>query len=603
MKLRVLSLINILLIGNTVPIFNAGIEIAESIFNVDTLSFDDSYVLDDLYSSEQFDILDYVTDTNNKTLEPIDFVEFGYDSKKNLNNYALYLYLYNPSLIEYDFDSDLNKIELSFGNNSYNKYSLEFLNKSDDSKFLKYKINLNDSTISNLKESLVNEKRLYQISGYEVLIVGNKNPTEYKLGGTFTYTGFGKGLNADDLNTSTLAHSVEDIETLSLDTTYTYWRKANDENNFDQIDSVYFSIPDSTLDKYGNLQGIKFEYDRERLTPGFVLRDSTYDIFKNWVGAKITETNRPNYELWEFSTDDSTQYSYGVNSFNEMPILFNGESSPLDYKISCNELEEYLYDYKKSYFDGYGYNNLSNDLFCNDKKLYLEKTIDSTVYGKQTRDLNSVDKVSFTSDNFDINNSFWSSLSRALGIINTSTYIYDCLEKIDDSILDKTSDDYFVNSEDFSNLKTSFKTNKVNSNSTYLLRFANSNYFQNEVYDHKIGDLTYEGVDGYVFREDVYLGFDIIQLTFVKDGVSYVIPVVMDPTNLIADVEYIDVEQTWLKVLKIILAIVCGILLIWLLSKIFSLFGISFKDIFNTIFVKPVKWIKKKISSNKRRKK
>ena len=50
------------------------------------------------------------------------------------------------------------------------------------------------------------------------------------------------------------------------------------------------------------------------------------------------------------------------------------------------------------------------------------------------------------------------------------------------------------------------------------------------------GNKAVENDTTFVAEENVFLDFDILELTFTKDDMFYVIPVVMSPVDLIADI-------------------------------------------------------------------
>ena len=70
----------------------------------------------------------------------------------------------------------------------------------------------------------------------------------------------------------------------------------------------------------------------------------------------------------------------------------------------------------------------------------------------------------------------------------------------------------------------------------------------------------------YIAQESVFFDFDIIQLTFNKEGTYTVIPVVASPIDIVNDITppvYLDDGLDWWQIL---LAIIFLILALWLLS-------------------------------------
>ena len=78
------------------------------------VSFDETNVLDDLKSSEGFNILDYPYSVVDDKVKIINFVEYCYSFKANMqDNYGLYVYLYNPTGKNLDTKSKANMIQMA----------------------------------------------------------------------------------------------------------------------------------------------------------------------------------------------------------------------------------------------------------------------------------------------------------------------------------------------------------------------------------------------------------------------------------------------------------------------------------------------------------
>jgi hypothetical protein len=113
--------------------------------------FDQTNVLEDLKSSEGFNILRYPYSDIEDKVEIINFVEYCYSYKSNMQeNYGLYVYLYNPTGKNIDTNSTSNAIQMAIAYNEdgtplgYGKFNLQFCSKSEDSNyknlFYKFKI-------------------------------------------------------------------------------------------------------------------------------------------------------------------------------------------------------------------------------------------------------------------------------------------------------------------------------------------------------------------------------------------------------------------------------------------------------------------------------
>ena len=107
-----------------------------------------------------------------------------------------------------------------------------------------------------------------------------------------------------------------------------------------------------------------------------------------------------------------------------------------------------------------------------------------------------------------------------------------------------------------------------------LFRFAQSDYYSLPVDIVTIRNWTIDKKESgqvYMAQESVFLNFDIIQLTFNKDGILTIIPVVASPIDIVSDITpppFIDDGIPWWQKL---LAIIILILIIFLLLKFLPL--------------------------------
>jgi|GEM_PF-4631079 hypothetical protein len=522
-----------------------------------------SGVLDDLTSAN--------VDLNNlyNKMSLISFQEYGYSNFESKDdNFGLYAYIYNPDIIDIDINSKLNKISINNG-----KYNLTYLDSALDKKYLKFRVY--DYSISNAKTF----NRSYCVSGFE--LVNNSIVTEYQVGGKYVFTG--------EYTTNNLNCDVTDLETISSDVNSAFYRKKNSDYHFDQVESVYFKIPNDFLNRYGNLYGVDFEYYRYRTGNIYVMNNADYALFSPYVG-KSSLTNNPGYKIcsstflnvpswyhYDYDASDSTQ--------TNLSYLFNGGDDFGNYVVTGKT----LIDYMKSFSDTFG----GSTHFCNySEKLFRTKenlindgytaTQYNSIYGYKNISVDINSKVVFNSTTFDSNVvcNYFSNIFKS----NNLTYDYNSLVQLNSDVNDSTkytSDNYLLDSTYLNDVKT-FYTNNSADNGVYLLRVGHSDYYNQTVCDIKAGDSLAEGDDGYVAVEDVYLNFDIINFTLGKDGSYIKIPVVMSPTNVVADiVNYQDVTSGWLSsllsILKIILLIILSLLCVFLIFKIVKFFVHLFK--------------------------
>ncbi|MEG9430637.1 MAG: hypothetical protein VZQ61_06940, partial [Christensenellaceae bacterium] len=232
-----------------------------------SIKLDSSDVLSDLRSDSSFNLNNYPFDEDSE-LKLISFNEYCYSFYANLQaNYGLYVYIYNPQCLNIVQNSVLNKIQIAVaydenGNpTDYEKFRLQFCSVSTESDyyrlFYKFKVIDPDNKILNRVNS--NERR-YDVSGIELYTEGKTNAIDYGISRTFYYTGYAAGYGPGKAAESTLTCRTEKLETVELDVKHTFWRSLTSSKGAgyqNQLDTVYFSVPNYFFENYGKLQRIK----------------------------------------------------------------------------------------------------------------------------------------------------------------------------------------------------------------------------------------------------------------------------------------------------------------------------------------------------------
>ena len=137
----------------------------------------------------------------------------------------------------------------------------------------------------------------------------------------------------------------------------------------------------------------------------------------------------------------------------------------------------------------------------------------------------------------------------------------------------KVSERLLVNMQDVDSIRETYTEATENDEVVVLFRFATSDYFSQAavIIEPDAGflgaDKKYEN-QAYIASKSVFFDFDIIQLTFNKEGIYTVIPVVADPIDAIAGITPpVDLpgELEWYQ---IVFALILLILLILLLAPL-----------------------------------
>lgn len=592
-----------------------------------SIKLDKSDVLSDLRSDPKFNINAYPFNENGK-LQLLSFNEYCYSFYSNLSaNYGLYIYVYNPQCLNVVQNSTLNKIQMavSYDENGnptdYEKFRLQFCSVSTESDyyrlFYKFKVVDPDNKIySNLKS---NERR-YDVSGIEIYAEGQTNAIDYGISKTFYYTGYAAGYGPNKAAESTLTCRTEKLETIELKVNHTYWRSLTSSKGVgyqNQLDTVYFTVPDYFFENYGKLQRIKAEWYEYKTKDIIVTSNQEfYNVILPYIGRQVAGNYGvvdkqygiemyKIYAAWGYNLTDSfvldetcSKLYYLFHTPNWTNIENYDPYATIETigGVSSNDLYEYILNYNKTYESGTVKDGrISADLFESDIDDY--RKIDNE-YGKVQQgysyydfdaDVDLFDLLAYdpSNNNFTENwvmYGFWSALFRSYGTVEdnitdqTPILVLDKDEYLSGNNQD-VSDRLFVNYNDVDKIKSAYNQAKTNKEKVILFRFAVSDYYSSdhtqiikfEEGENWIGENWGENFyydQAYRAKESVFLDFDIIQLTFNKEGVYTVIPVVASPIDIVDDItppynpaKDKDGLPWWVWVL-IVIAIIIAVLLI-----------------------------------------
>ena len=317
----------------------------------------------------------------------LSFLEYGYDYSGDQSDYGIYVYVYNPSCKNIK-KSNYNKIQIGAVRDEsatpiYRKYQLDEVSRSSDNRFIKYRIK--DLKIPNstnyLYDIVDSSRRIYKVSGIELVTEGQYQPTDYAISGTYVYTGYGKGYRQDKTAESTLYCKVEELLTIRLNLKSTVYRTQTSSlgiGHQNEVASVYFAIDDQILSTYGNLYAITAEWEEykvESIVSEYKAAVEEYDAF---VGESVEDvhTDLGFATDLESAADVGAAYQYPAYA----DVVMNFEY-PLclkffyDYEITT---VPYMY-YVKEISDDYGELDVSSSEVLrniNTKGLYPLDSVD-----------------------------------------------------------------------------------------------------------------------------------------------------------------------------------------------------------------------------------
>ena len=486
----------------------------------------------------------------------------------------------------------------------------------------------------NICRRVNSEKRRYDIAGIELLLTGKENPVDYRTGGTYYFTGFSQGYGANENSKSTLSSAgVLEMDTVSLELYPTFYRPETVSNlgvgHYNELNSVVFSVPEWCIKKYGDITAensglisVKAEWYEYKTQPIWVVDDAEcYTELKDFLGYRA-DRYTPDLMYWQYYFDYVRNEQSGHGSFSgsyntdqpsltTLRYLFSVPSgvSAEDFVIDTEDLKNYIYNFEKSNaYDAWKLASQTADVKQTYKwltdsttrtgtewekvddadKYLIERGIDPSLFthdvdtgatrGKNTVEIMGTDV--FKMDSYmsshtwlDVlfDDSVWgkniSGDIQASGIYQLQeSDFYSSGIKIND---DAVSKGVYVNPGDVSDIRAKFDLATKENGATYLLRYASRDYYVSGL--HCGSGLESSREIGYSAVETVFLDFDVIELTFAKQGVYHVIPVVANPIDVINDVTSQNTApQWWERVVAWLLfagAIIAGIFLLKYMIK------------------------------------
>lgn len=600
-------------------------------------NFDHTSVNADL---ADMDLTEFVYDTAG-SIEFITLAEYCYSANAlNFGNYALYVYIYNPARIPISERQDANSIEMAVGYDEEGKpddyanipLKLCGISTGELSKLIyKFRVMDDGTLLKNARtQETDNGYRRYDIAGVQLWEIGKDNAVDYGVGGTYKFTGYAKGYGTDENAESNLLCTVEELETVELDVKHTFYRTLTSSKGAgyqNQLDTVYFAVPQRFFDTYGKLQRIKAEW-YEYKTKDIVVTSNQdfYDKAYPWIGRQtgdfdefgMTEHNEEiHYALGQNAGDGGGGLMIAKWGWNLGSGYLHVPAPALYYLFKVNNIEEYdpyadivsiggvesnaLYEYIKNYNKSFDNGTLpikdgtiSADLFAEDIDDYRKM---DTEFGKIQQgysyydfdadvDLQKLTSWQETDPSFWENWINWGLWDTIFGGIpeeqsKTVSPIYIVQESDLDGSDNEVADRLLINANDVQALRDYFRDATTVSGTddeekqVVLFRFATTDYYSAAVDIMELRTIIPDKhISGQAYRawESVFFDFDIIQLTFNRDGKYTVIPAVASPIDIVNDitppVQMPDDTPWWVKLLSVILTIVLVVLVVKLVILI-----------------------------------
>lgn len=594
---------------------------SNAVYGATEYPFDQTNVLDDLESSEEFNIINYPWDYTGLYKNPavINFVEWCY-SPFTTGDFALYVYFYNPRNLKIDEDSFSNRIQMACSYdsypitsestpNDYDTYKLLFCSKSERANYegLFYKFRVIDKKGTDGKyiaDRVYSGERRYDVSGL-TLAQTDGTEEEYTVGGTYFFTGYASGYGPNANADSTLkCTGFRAMETITLDVHHTNYRSESSslgKYHENEVTSVYFSVPDYYFNKYGNLQKIKAEWYEYKTEPIFIVNNDRYKDLEPFIGVNIGEhsdsvpysyyKNVNTYTLTGY-TSSTYDWSYNIAQYTSlgsstncieicdtMYWLFSAD----DRTVTAEQMEDYVKGYTKTYNNG----KLSVKNGTISEDLFLDTVDEGRTRGYNCKDFDANDDK-FNLLSYDETHSGWdkfwdyffnwSNAPSDSSMKGVSPIEYKSIGNYINMTDSNVADLLLVNEKDVADLRKFYNEAEANDETTVLFRFAETDYYQEGLFETAL--ISKKGAVADVAQTSVFLDFKIIQLTFMNEAEEYkVIPVSQNPIDVYNGLSPTEKESSvlgWFEQLLrsigawgvFVISIVVGIIVIIVAVKI-----------------------------------
>lgn len=510
---------------------------------------------------EQFNEADYPFDTSDKNMYILTVVEKGFLNTSSSPDFALYIYVYNPSgmLIKDKLDNSV-QIGANADCTEYSFYGLRGQSMSADRRFIRFKVDsYGTNSIANLyKNQKQSNERVYNIACLR--LYAGSGMERFKTVKTVRF----KGLEFN----GTIECDFASFEALDVDFNLTSWVSPNAGsfsiyNHYD-VRSLYFRIPKAYFeDNFDFIYSIRAAFDVYKLTPIIVSRpgdltSSTVSAIEN--GDKVLGGSADVMDLyWDggyflpetcnFYTESEWLKKEWTASYHHyldcLAFLFLNSDIPEDYNmeygthvmagISEEQLKSYFYEkINDSSFDS---SKLYSTVDHLEIDYYSKDSGGNYLYNFHTFMENKTEfdewcyKFYLKDDSY-VFEDFNTTCEKIKVITDPSQYSnYESLD------YKNISNGLFINENDLPGFSATCADAVANDEYVVMLRFGLSNYLCSPVYDAwEAGVTLWKGKQvAYAIEKSIYRNISLLHIVFSKDGELVTIPTVSNVADSFGD--------------------------------------------------------------------
>lgn len=419
-----------------------------------------------------------------------------------------------------------------------------------------------------------------------------------------------------------LIHTNDAGEEIVQQTYYRTGTSSLGEGHRWQIDSVYFSVDEAELEEqagweFGQLQKIKAQWYEYQTKPIFITSSDQLDVaFSPYVGIDIsgysdeqlrslgygfgkydhfdmsmTGSGALSRAFYDFFWDFGYGLFQGIDYSNELFDFTNTveqELTQIDWWFRVDDAgsvtitSQELWAYARAYALQFGVSE--NDLMLQELGLNDAQFTDTIAThagdGEFHRGYNEFE---FDADSrFDLRDydstlsgwdRFWNNLFGSVPDSSWDIPSFSPIEQITVSDLMLSNEQLLINDDDAADFRTWAQEEISEGKSVYLFRYAVTDYTE---YSLSVSDYMVMENDSVspiptlasypisMAQEAVFLGFEMITLTYNHDGNLTVLAVVQDPIHIMNDVE-VELADDGIGLWEMILTIIGLILLVVIL--------------------------------------
>lgn len=361
---------------------------------------------------------------------------------------------------------------------------------------------------------------------------------------------------------------------VNLEINYTYYRTDTSPKGayyHNQVDSIYFNVPNYLKEAYGKLVDVKLSYQRARTEPIFVTDDFTlYSYLKDNLGKDASTYNSNLPSLYWIDSSHSNGINYGLTynvklgdsgsalypfvhrssrEINRMVSAFlvddvNAGIRAPESGVASEKVIKWMYDYTKKFGFGYPSSFVGPRPEGTPTGYQGASGMVSGSFFSEVDDVTTVNvaRLDLKADSYKKNHSFfseWAEYGFKYALNGSPSDIdLDLSQKIiaieNEGQLSNPDKLYFAES-DTGELRNCFMKAKSNDSTMYLVRFNVSQYYMHSLMVDMNGK-SYSDI-AYMAEEDVYLNLHVLELTYKNElGVKTAIPVSSNHIDCVASI-------------------------------------------------------------------